>query len=125
MTNNELVKNDRSISFLPIFGKIFEEIIFNRIHNILIEERLLNPIQVGFRPSDLCLNQLLALTHKIFEAFDCNPSLEVRSIFLDISKPFDKVWLEGLFYKLKSIGISRETCNLLEITYHVDSKGLF
>ena len=64
--------------------------------------------------SDSCINQLLAITHEIFEAFDCNPSLEVRSVFLDISKAFDKVCHEGLLYKLKSMGISGELYNLLE-----------
>ena len=99
---------------MPIFEKIFEKIIFNKIYNFLLQENLLNPNQSGFRPSDSCINQLLAITHKIFEAFDCNPSLEVRSVFLDISKAFDKVWREGLLYKLKSMGISGELYNLLE-----------
>ena len=66
-----------------------------------MEEELSNPNQSGFRPSDSCVNQLLAITHEIFEAFDCSPRLEVRSVFLDISKAFDKIWHEGLFYKLK------------------------
>ena len=99
---------------MPIVGKIFEKIIFNKIYNFLLEENLLNSNQSGFRPSDSCINQLLAITHEIFEAFDCNPSLEIRSVFLDISKAFDKVWHEGLRYKLKSMGISGELYNLLE-----------
>ena len=78
-----------------------------------MEERLLNPNQYDFRPSDSCINQFLAITHKIFEAFDCNQSLEVRSVFLDIPKAFDKVWNEGLVYKLRSMGISEEHHNLL------------
>ena len=73
-----------------------------------MEERLLNRNQSGFRPSDSCINQLLAITHEIFEAFDCNPPLEVRSVFLDISEAFDKVWHERLIYKIKSMGISGE-----------------
>ena len=79
-----------------------------------MEEELLNPNLSGFRPSDFCVNQVLALTHEIFEAFDCNPPLEVRSVFLDISKAFDKVWHEGLLYELKPMGISGELYNLLE-----------
>ena len=111
--DKQLVKNYRPISLLPIFGKIFEKIIFNKIYRFLLEERLLNPNQSGFRQSDSCINQLLAITHEIFEAFDCNPTLEVRSVFLDISKAFDKVWHEGLLFKLRSMGISDEFYNLL------------
>ena len=47
--------------------------------------------------------------------FGCNPSLDVCLIFLDISKDFDKVWHEGLLYKLKAFGISG---NLLHLIKH-------
>ena len=110
----QLIQNYRPISLLPIFGKIFEKVVFNRIYNFLLNGRLLNPNQSGFRPSDSCINQLLAITHEIFESFDCNPSLEVRSVFLDISKAFDKVWHKGLLYKLKSMAISGELYELIE-----------
>ena len=79
-----------------------------------MKEELINPNQSGFRPSDSCINQFLAITHKIFETFDCNPPLEVRSVFLYISKAFDKVWHAGLFHKLKGMGISGELYDLLE-----------
>ena len=110
--DKQLLNNYRPISLLPIFGKIFEKIIFNRIYDFLLKEELLNPNQSGFRPSDSCINQLLAITHEIFEAFNCNPPLEVRSVFLDMSKGFDKVWHEGVLYKLKSMGISRKLYDL-------------
>ena len=114
--DKRLVNNYHPISLLPVFGKNFEKIVFNRIYNHLLKENLLNPNQSGFQPrfSDSCTNQLLAITHEIFKAFDCNPPLEVRSVFLDISKAFDKVWHEGLIYKIKSMGISGELLNLLE-----------
>ena len=88
----QLVENYRQIFLLPIFGKMFEKIIFETYH-FLLEERPLNPNQSGSRPSDSCINQLLTITYEIFEAFDCHPTLEVRSVFLDISKAFGKVWL--------------------------------
>ena len=78
---------------------------FNEIYSFLDKEKLLSTNQSGFRPSDSCVNQLLIITHKIFSSFGCNPSLEVRSIFLDIPKAFDKAWHEGLLCKLKSFGI--------------------
>ena len=111
--DKQLVKNYRPISLLPIFGKIFEKIIFNKIYHFLLEERLLNPNQSGFHPSESCVSQLLAITHEIFEAFDYNPTLEVRSVFLNISKAFDKVGHEDSLFKFRSIGISDELYNLL------------
>ena len=78
-----------------------------------MEERLLNLNQSGFRPSDSCINPLVAIADEIFQAFDCNSALEVRSVILDISKAFDKVWHEDLLYKLRSMSISCELYNLL------------
>ena len=49
--------------------------------------------------------------------FDC---LEVRSVFLDISKACDKVWHQGLLHDFKFMGISKELYVLL-----VDFKELF
>ena len=103
------MNNYLPVSLIPVFGKIFEKLIFNKIW-----EKLLNTNRSGCRPSDSCVNQLLIITHEIFSSFDCNPSLEVRSIFLDISKAFDKVWHEGLLYKLKSFGISGNLLNLIK-----------
>ena len=71
------VKNYGSISFLPIFWKTLEKMIFNKIYNFLLEERLLNPNQSGFHQSDSCANQLLTITREIFGGFDCNPSFKV------------------------------------------------
>ena len=39
---------------------------------------------------------------------------EVRSAFLDISKAFDKVWHDGIIYKLTQNGISENLLNLLQ-----------
>ena len=56
----------------------------------LSEEKLLNPNQSGFRPSDSCINQLIEITHEMFKAFDCNPPLEIRSVFWTYLKPLIK-----------------------------------
>ena len=38
----------------------------------------------------------------------------MRGTFLDISKAFDKVWLEGLVFKLKTCGVEGNLLKLLE-----------
>ena len=79
-----------------------------------MKEQLLNSNQFGFHPSDSCINQLLAITHDISEVFNGNSPHEIRSVFLDISKVFDKIWHESLLYKLQSMSISGKLYKLLE-----------
>ena len=104
--DKQLINNYRPISLLPICGKIFEKIIFNNLYNYLHLNGLITKNQSGFRPGDSTTNQLLYLVDEIHHAFDSPESLEVRAVFLDISKAFDKVWHEGLIFKLEQNGIS-------------------
>ena len=74
-----------------------------------IKNKLIPTNQHGFNPGDSCINQLLSINHDIYKSFD--EGYEVRGVFLDISKAFDKIWHEGIIFKLKQNGISG---NLLE-----------
>ena len=67
--------------------------------------------ELGFKPGDSCVNQLLAITHEIFSNFDDN--YEVRGVFLDLSKAFNIVWHEGMINKFKRNGISGNLLNFL------------
>ena len=74
--------------------------------------------QSGFRSGDSCISQKITITHDIFKAFDGNPSLKTRGVFLDISKAFDKVWHDGLLYKLKCLGVEGDFYNILKNYLH-------
>jgi len=104
--DKQSIKNYRPISLLPICGKIFEKIIFNNLYNYFNANNLITKNQSGFRPSDSTTNQLLYLVNEIHEAFEDPNSLEVRAVFLDISKAFDKVWHDGLIFKLRQNGVN-------------------
>ena len=116
--SKQLVNNYRPVSLLPIYSKIFEKLICDSIFNFMIQKNLLNSCQSSFRPNDSCVNQLIPITQNIYCAFDVNPSLEARGVFLDLSKVFDKVWHEGLLYKYKNNGINENAVQLIESFLH-------
>ena len=49
-----------------------------------------------------------------FSNFDCDSPKDIRAVFLDISKAFDKIWLPGLIFKIKSFGISGDLLELIK-----------
>ena len=109
-----LVKNYCPISLLPIFGEMFERVIYNPLFNYFQSNRLFTPTQSGFLPGGSCIPQLLSIIHEIQTAFDENPTVDVRGVFLDLSKAFDKVWPDGIICKLKAYGVEGELLSLLK-----------
>ena len=83
----------------------------NEMFEFFMENKLISTSQPGFKADDSCINQLLSITHEIYSSFD--EGLEVRSVFLDILKAFDKVWHDGIIFKLTQNGISGNLLNLL------------
>ena len=61
--------------------------------------------QSGFKQRDSCINQLLSITHDIYQSLD--QGCEVRGVF------FDKVWHKGLIHKLKQNGIGGPLLKIL------------
>ena len=103
--NKQELKNYRPISLLPASGKMFEMLLYGSVS--FTENNLIRQNQSGFKSGDFCTNQLLWITDQIYECFD--EGHEVRSVFLGVSKAFDKVWHkvwrkvrhESLIFKLK------------------------
>ena len=104
----------RTISLLRIFAKVFERILFSSLFDYFHDNDLFTKCQSGFLPGDTCISQLLSIMHEIQPSFDCNTLVDTRAIFLDILKAFDKVWHQGLLFKLISYGAEGSLFCLLQ-----------
>ena len=76
-----------------------------------VENKLISSSQSDFKPGNSCINQLLSITYERYSSF--GESLEARSVLIDISKAFDKVWHDNIIFKLTQNGISGNLLNLL------------
>ncbi len=81
-----------------------ERCVHTYLYNFLITNNKLTPFQSGFIKGDSTVNQLTYIYNDICKALD--EGKEVRAVFCDISKAFDRVWHKGLLYKLSSLGIT-------------------
>ncbi|MEW8546463.1 MAG: reverse transcriptase family protein, partial [Candidatus Thiodiazotropha sp.] len=101
-----LPKNYRPISLLSVLGKTMERAVHKQVYNYCISNNVFTSHQSGFIKGDSTTYQLLHLYNSFCEAVDSGK--EVRVIFFDISKAFDRVWHRGLLHKLQGIGLSGE-----------------
>ncbi|NRB82007.1 MAG: hypothetical protein HRU38_25700, partial [Saccharospirillaceae bacterium] len=101
--NSELLENYRPISTLPIFGKIFEKIIYTRLYSFLTSQNILHKNQFGFRTSHSTSHALNYSVSHISSALKSGK--HVLGIFIDLSKAFDTIDHDKLLYKLDKYGI--------------------
>ena len=87
---------------------------YNPLFNYFQSNKFFTPSQSDFIPGDSCIAQLLSIIHEIQTAFHENPTTDVRGVFLDLSKAFDKVWHDGIVFKLKAYGVEGELLSLLK-----------
>ncbi|KAL4119135.1 hypothetical protein QTP88_011986 [Uroleucon formosanum] len=93
------ISSFRPISLLPFFAKILERLLLKRILPSLTTNSVLPDYQFGFRSAHSTIHQ----AHRVVDSISF--ALEKKSYctctFLDISQAFDRVWHDGLLFKLK------------------------
>ncbi|KAH8335008.1 hypothetical protein KR067_003611, partial [Drosophila pandora] len=80
---------------------LFEKCILTRINTYLRIQEGIPSHQFGFREKHGTIEQVNRITAEIRNAFEKREYC--TAIFLDVSQAFDRVWLEGLMYKIKTM----------------------
>ena len=106
------VGNYRPISLLPIFSKIFERLIYNRLIVFITENKILSKLQFGFQKNKSTEQAVTSIVSALDQAKQEKKSS--YCVFLDFAKAFDTVNHEILLSKLSHYGIQGSSQSLLK-----------
>ena len=110
--SSENVANYRPISVLPIFSKILEKCMYNRLFYFISKYNVLSLNQYGFRPGHSTSSALIDFVHTVVNALDKKNYM--IAMFLDLKKAFDTVDHHILLHKLELYGIRGIVLKLFE-----------
>lgn len=110
--DSQLLDNYRPISMLPIFGKIFEKLIYTRLYSFLSSKNVIYDKQFGFRKNHSTAHAINYSVNKILSELE--KSNHVIGIFVDLSKAFDTIDHDKLLIKLEHYGVRGVCFNLLK-----------
>ena len=91
--------NYRPISFLSIFSKLIEKLMYTRLYNFLEDDNVFYFLQFGFRAKHSTLHALISMTECIKKTID--DGMSGIGVFIDFQKVFDTV---NHFILLKKTG---------------------
>jgi hypothetical protein len=89
----------RPISLLSLLSKLFEKLLMPRLREHLTIAQTIPSHQFGFRQSHSTIQQCHRLVDYISYALETKQYCS--GVFLDVTQAFDRVWHDGLLFKLK------------------------
>lgn len=105
-----LPDNYKPIALLSSVSKVLEKIILFDFKNQLANKII--PEQAAFRREHYTTQQLVKLVDHLTS--NINSHIYSSSVFLDIEKAFDRVWHEGVLYKMVKMNISPNTVKMVQ-----------
>jgi exonuclease III len=110
--------NYRGITISSCLGKLFCQIINERIVSHLNEKQILAVNQIGFRKGYFTRDHIFVIK-SIVDKYIKSRSKQnkVYACFIDFKKAFDSVWHEGLLLKLQLCGIRGSVYRVIKAMY--------
>jgi len=108
--NIKLPTNHRPIALLNTMAKTFESLILDRL-KITVQPKI-RPDQFGFRPQHSITAKLVNIITNITN--NLNLRHKTATVLLDIEKAFDRVWHDGIIYKLIKMKVPHQIINMVK-----------
>ena len=105
----------RGITLLTNFNKVYEILIWSRIKDWWEDNNIISDLQGAGRKKQSCVHTALMLQESIADALEQHKQIFVA--FYDVSKAYDTVWTDGLFFQLHEMGIRGRMWRLLYRAY--------
>ena len=107
--------NYRGITLLTSLNKVFEILLWHRLKDWWEDERVISALQGACKTGMSCVHSALTLQETI--AVGLGTRKKVFMAYFDVAKAFDSIWIDGLFYQLRQMGVRGRVWRLLYQSY--------
>ena len=114
--NKEDPNNYRCLTINSSFGKLFNQILNNRLNDFLVKNEIIHPCQIGFQKNKRTADHIYTL-NTVIKKYTKLYKKKIYACFVDLRKAFDKVWHTGLLFKLQMVNVSTNFYNIIKCMY--------
>ena len=114
--NRDDVNNYRGITLLSCLGKIFTSVLNERLKSWSADNDIITDAQFGFKEKHSTIDAIFAL-HSIITKY-VTGGRRLYCAFIDFQKAFDRIYLDGLWFKLLKLGVNGRMLRILISMYN-------
>ena len=107
--------NYRGITLLSTLNKVYEIVLWQRMEHWWTENKVICGLQGAGKKGFSCLHSSLMLQETLATSMEENQ--RCFSVYFDVAKAYDTVWINGLFFQLFKLGIRGKTWRMLRKCY--------
>ena len=107
--------NYRGITLLSTLNKVYEIVLWQRMEHWWTTNKVICGLQGAGKKGYSCLHSSLMLQETLATSMEENQ--RCFSVYFDVAKAYDTIWINGLFFQLFKMGIRGKTWRMLRKCY--------